>query len=408
MNQNTKNKNKIIHVAGNNLLKDTGFSQQFFMEIVELKKQGFDISVLMFCHIKHFFKKNKIKKIRQKYKKKNIDIIVVPWFLVGKIFIEYCYFPIAYAVAAYLIFYKKIKIFHVHTMPCLRFFLPFKHFVSLLLLNDIHGVVIEEKIYNNQLNNNSFQHKYHNFFEEKIMKCCDINFCVSKKMIEYYIKKHKLEFNNFRLTRSTYDPEIFKDFDYSKKLSAKKKLGLKNKIVFLYMGHKKAWQLTEAVVNIFSDIQKHLPDSMIIFLSDDVEGITKSLQYYGIDKENYIITYVPHDEVPMYSYAADIAIILRDDSIVNRVASPVKFSEYIASGAMVIISNNIGDLPEIVKKYNIGYVIKKNNNEIASHIAQLFNKDNRSLAEKSRYVAEKEFSVENTIRVFTECYSKRV
>ena len=45
--------------------------------------------------------------------------------------------------------------------------------------------------------------------------------------------------------------------------------------------------------------------------------------------KNVINKFVDYYEIPNYLNAADIAVIWRENSIVNKVASPVKFSEYI-------------------------------------------------------------------------------
>ena len=172
------------------------------------------------------------------------------------------------------------------------------------------------------------------------------------------------------------------------------------------MGHKKAWQLTEDVVKLFAGIRERVDDAVIIFLSNDIVGITSVLKKYDVRKDEYVIAYVPHNEVPTYSYAADLAIILRDDTIVNRAASPVKFSEYLASGAMVIISNNIGDLPDIVSRYNLGFVIDSKNGIFEFDIQENFYKTKIANATRCRDIAESEFSVDNSINIFEQVYCR--
>jgi glycosyltransferase involved in cell wall biosynthesis len=66
---------------------------------------------------------------------------------------------------------------------------------------------------------------------------------------------------------------------------------------------------------------------------------------------------VLHNEVPDYLAAADCGFLLRASSQVNRVASPVKFGEYLASGTPVIMSNGIGDYSELARRENVGVVL---------------------------------------------------
>jgi len=48
---------------------------------------------------------------------------------------------------------------------------------------------------------------------------------------------------------------------------------------------------------------------------------------------------VPYEEVTKYLNAVDFAVVWRDNNIVNKVASPVKFSEYVCTGLPVIANN---------------------------------------------------------------------
>ena len=64
----------------------------------------------------------------------------------------------------------------------------------------------------------------------------------------------------------------------------------------------------------------------------------------------------PH-EVHNILSCADAALLLRPQTVTNRVASPVKFSEYLQAGLPVIISPNIGDFSAFVSRENCGWVI---------------------------------------------------
>lgn len=62
-------------------------------------------------------------------------------------------------------------------------------------------------------------------------------------------------------------------------------------------------------------------------------------------------------EVPEYLLAADYGLLIRENSITNYVASPVKFAEYLSCGLKVIISSELGDYSALTMKHNLGYVI---------------------------------------------------
>ena len=58
--------------------------------------------------------------------------------------------------------------------------------------------------------------------------------------------------------------------------------------------------------------------------------------------------------MPKYLNAADAAIIWRDKSIVNKVASPVKFSEYVCCGLPVIANKTVDMINNYILKNDCG------------------------------------------------------
>ena len=396
-------------MVGDSILRSCGFSQQVFIETRELKRQGYEVFVLAFCHIKYFLNKVLIEKVREQYRKEGINICIVPTFLFGKLLLEVLYLPVAWALLSYLIVFKRVKIFHVHSKIYTLMLLPLKFVMPIRIINDNHGVTIEEGIYRDEIKSGSILYHYANFKEKLAMKYANFNLCVSQKMIDYYTNKHTLSLSHFTITRSSFDPDIFKYFSYDQKEQAKKLLGLHDKKVLLYMGHKQSWQQISEIVELYAEFKKYIPHLFIIFLTNDIVGVRENFQRIKVPDSEYMVKYVAHEEVPLYSYSADVAIIMRSDSIVNHVSSPVKFSEYLASGASVLISPTIGDLPSLVKKYNIGVVLSSDGMDSAiSYFNDVFeSKERQKLsAEKCREVAEKEFSVKNTIDIFKKCYEK--
>ena len=398
---------RLMHVAGGSLLLNTGYSQQFFMEVIELKRQGYDVAVLVFCGVRAFLKRTEIKKLQDNYLIRGINAYVVPSVFPGRFFLEFINFPFAWLLLLYFSFMKRIQIFHFHSCYLMFMFLPLKLIKSVKTFTDIHGVVIEEANFRNEIKENSVWHRYINFKEKLALKYTDLNFCVSQKMINYYIKKHNIPAVKFALTRSFFDPEIFNSFNWDMKEQAKKRLGLQGKKVLLYMGHKSAWHQTREIVELYANLKQQVASLFICFLTNDIENVKENCRRFKIPEADYMVKYVKHDEVPTYSYSADVAIITRADSIVNRAASPVKFSEYLASGAAVIISPTVGDLPSIVEKYGIGVVLSNNDpHDIVSFLNKLFSTKlgQQEVSEECRKIAEHQFSIHNTINVFKKYY----
>ena len=69
-------------------------------------------------------------------------------------------------------------------------------------------------------------------------------------------------------------------------------------------------------------------------------------------------TNVNPDEVFDYLCIADYGWLVREQSITNRVASPVKFAEYLISGLKILISENLGDYTAFCYENQCGVIIK--------------------------------------------------
>ncbi len=75
-----------------------------------------------------------------------------------------------------------------------------------------------------------------------------------------------------------------------------------------------------------------------------------------IKHKNIINRFVSYSQIPSYLNASDAAIIWRDKSTVNKVASPVKFSEYICCGLPVIANNSVDMINNFLTHYDFGII----------------------------------------------------
>jgi glycosyltransferase involved in cell wall biosynthesis len=64
-------------------------------------------------------------------------------------------------------------------------------------------------------------------------------------------------------------------------------------------------------------------------------------------------------DIPTTLAAGDYGLLLREPSVTNQVAAPVKFAEYLACGLPVICSDCIGDYPNFIREHNAGIVINE-------------------------------------------------
>ena len=103
-----------------------------------------------------------------------------------------------------------------------------------------------------------------------------------------------------------------------------------------------------------------------MFLSDEDENILKLQHQFP---HQIICKKLKVNDVPKYLLTADYGLLLREETITNQVASPVKFAEYIACGLKVIISDHLGDYSKFVETFDYGIL---NGKHILPHKKVLF------------------------------------
>lgn len=138
-----------------------------------------------------------------------------------------------------------------------------------------------------------------------------------------------------------------------------------NETLFVYSGIVSPRNDHFNPIRFFSNL-KNLESSRLLILAADPESIERVQRQSTMPaKDRVICVSVPRLRVPEYLCACDVAILLRRRSIVNRVASPTKFAEYLLCGLPVVISDELGDASELVNRERIGVVLSEE--EVTAH-----------------------------------------
>lgn len=228
---------------------------------------------------------------------------------------------------------------------------------------DYHGVAPEEFIQVGK----SFRrinYEYYKKMEKVTLQEAKGIVCVSNKFKRYIVENFNISEDKVFVIPSCI-PSKYINFNIDKRLEIRKKLKLLDKKVIIYAGGIGLWHCDEEMISLFKKMSDYDKSFYFIFLthSDNKEIISKKMKDFGVDNENYIIDSVSHNEIYYYYMASDIGIIIRDDSLVNRISSPTKIAEYLSTGMTLLSTNNIGDIMNIPSnKVVLEYQDIKNNN----------------------------------------------
>lgn len=187
----------------------------------------------------------------------------------------------------------------------------------------------------------------------------DYRISVSKQLVNYW----EIEYN-YQKGNEVVIPCTLSINTQSNKVKIKKyvlEIFEDNDIIFVYSGSVAGWQSFDYLKSMIDNFLLHNQNIKILFLSKEEENITKLLKEYP---DRIFRKWLKHEEVETYLSICDYGLLLREKSITNKVAAPVKFAEYLNAGLNIIISNEIGDYSEFVKSFNCGVVLDENLNYI--------------------------------------------
>lgn len=130
-----------------------------------------------------------------------------------------------------------------------------------------------------------------------------------------------------------------------------------NETIICYSGGLSKWQRVPSILNVCGQISKIRKNFKFLFLTQQTEQLQQMIQKSALPIEYCTIRSCIYQEIPQYLSAADAGIVMRDNIVVNNVASPIKIGEYLACGLAVILTKGIGDYSEMVSKAGVGIVL---------------------------------------------------
>lgn len=140
-----------------------------------------------------------------------------------------------------------------------------------------------------------------------------------------------------------------------------------DKIKFVYVGGLAKWQKFNYILKIYSQISSKLNTSLTI-ITNDVSQAKAIIKEKNVNAE---VFRMDHEDISQELIKYDFGFLFRDNILLNNVASPVKFLEYISNGVIPIISENIGDYSKLINTNKIGIIDTLNIDEMIAEIENI-------------------------------------
>lgn len=178
--------------------------------------------------------------------------------------------------------------------------------------------------------------------EKKVLKKSEFCFFVSKTMKKHYEKKYNINFNedncyimpclNTQINKISFEKEKKYENNY-----------------FTYVGSMEVWQKFEKTVLCYKEIEKtKLKNSKLYVYTSEHDEAIKILNKHNVKK--YEVNYVENKKLPEVLEQIKYGFIIREDNVVNNVATPTKISTYLSCGIIPIYSDCLKDFAKEAKK----------------------------------------------------------
>lgn len=124
-------------------------------------------------------------------------------------------------------------------------------------------------------------------------------------------------------------------------------------VVLVYSGSTAGWQSFALLETMLREALTTQPPVKVLFLSRPDPRIDALAHDFPgrVDRK-----WVAPGEVAAILAECDHGVLVREDSITNRVASPTKFAEYLRAGLKVVVPAHLGDVSERVERERLGRV----------------------------------------------------
>jgi glycosyltransferase involved in cell wall biosynthesis len=236
-------------------------------------------------------------------------------------------------------------------------------------LNDIREFYADSRIDGGIWNKENFFFKnIYNFFKEKekqaVVKSDGI-ICLTYAA-EKIIKQWPEYKSNIPLQviPCSVDIELFNpnNLSLSKKANLKAELNIKeDDFIISYLGSVGSWYLIEEMMQLFKLISNKYPKAKFLFISPNEKLIEKEAQKLGLNKEKIIIKEAQRTEVPILLSFSRFSVFFIKPCYSKQSSSPTKHGEIMAMGIPVISNAGVGDVANIIEKYQSGIVLKELN-----------------------------------------------
>lgn len=132
---------------------------------------------------------------------------------------------------------------------------------------------------------------------------------------------------------------------------------------FVYIGGLSVWQCFDEILKLYAKIRTDKSVFHIITLNSEVAR-KKVIEIIGDEKNIEIYGITDRTQIPATLNKFEYGFLIRKNDVVNQVAAPIKFLEYLSCGVNVIMTNAVPSYAKLVEENNVGTVVNINSENV--------------------------------------------
>lgn len=306
----------------------------------------------------------------------------------------------------------------VHTRPGLPTLvaLYLKKKFGIKFLNDIRGFWADERVDGGMWNlQNPIFKRVYNFFKQHEYNCllkADYVTCLT-----YTARKEIHTWKNIpnqpipiEVIPCSTDMGLFDQDKIDQSLKEKFKAELNigdDDFIISYLGSIGGWYLTDEMMRFCKNVGDKIPHAKFLFISPHGRDmIAAAAAKCGLAAEKLIVKQGKRHEVPVLLSFSNYSLFFIKACYSKISSSPTKHGEIMAMGIPVITNSGVGDVEEIVTKYNAGYVINDFSDKSFNQVIEKIIAGNTFDKAIIRNGAKDFYALETAVERYQKVYSK--
>ena len=314
--------------------------------------------------------------------------------------------------------HKEKKYDLVHTRPGLPTLvaLEMKKKLGIKFLDDVRGFWADERVDGGMWNlkNPVFRMIYRYFKKHEFicLKKADYVTCLT-----YAAKKEILGWKGIKeqpipiqVIPCSVDLELFDPANINLGLKEEFRKNLfihKEDVIFSYLGSIGGWYLTEEMMRLCKKLGDKIPAAKFLFISPHRhEEIVAAATRQGLSSDKIIVIKGSRHEVPVLLSFSDYSIFFIKPCFSKISSSPTKHGEIMAMGIPVITNTGVGDVEQIVKKYESGFLVNTFSDTEFDGIVDAIVSEKRFDHSRIRNGAKEFYALNSAVDHYKEVYEK--